>query len=229
MNNLELKTIEVEGKVIPVTDSREVALKTGKEHKQLLKDVRKYIDFLNEGNFSPVDFFIEDNYLDSKGEKRPCYQLTKQGCEMVANKMTGKKGVLFTATYVQAFNQMQEQLNLGQEQKAIEGLNKMVEDMQKNLIEQKETIEEYKSMCKISCSKKRNYTDYIKKRLGITKANSEFEQVKARVFLILNINKWEDVELETSKNILNVIDESITIVKRERPYKQMSYFDEAIG
>lgn len=126
MKNLELKTIEVEGKVIPVTDSREVALKTGKEHKQLLKDVRKYIDFLNEGNFSLVDFFIEDNYLDSKGEKRPCYQLTKQGCEMVANKMTGKKGVLFTATYVQAFNQMQEQLNLGQEQKAIEGLNKMV-------------------------------------------------------------------------------------------------------
>ena len=229
MNNLELKTIEVEGKVIPVTDSREVALKTGKEHKQLLKDVRKYIDFLNEGNFSPVDFFIEDNYLDSKGEKRPCYQLTKQGCEMVANKMTGKKGVLFTATYVQAFNQMQERLNLGQEQKAIEGLNKMVEDMQKNLIEQKETIEEYKSMCKISCSKKRNYTDYIKKRLGITKANSEFEQVKARVFLILNINKWEDVELETSKNILNVIDESITVIKRERPYKQMSYFDELIS
>lgn len=84
-------------------------------------------------------------------------------------------------------------------------------------------------MCKISCSKKRNYTDYIKKRLGITKANSEFEQVKARVFLILNISKWEDVELETSKNILNVIDESITVIKRERPYKQMSYFDEVIG
>lgn len=115
------------------------------------------------------------------------------------------------------------------EQKVIEGLNNIIEDMQQTITENKETIEEYKSMCKINCSKKRNYTDYIKKRLGITKANSEFEQVKARVFLILNINKWEDVELETSKNILNVIDESITIVKRERPYKQMSYFDEAIG
>ncbi len=229
MKNLELKTIEVEGKVIPVTDSREVALQTGKKHKDLLETIRNYNQHLVSGNFRPLDFFIEDTYLDEQGKTRPCYQLTKQGCEMVANKMTGKKGVLFTATYVQAFNQMQEQLNLGQEQKAIEGLNKMVEDMQKNLIEQKETIEEYKSMCKISCSKKRNYTDYIKKRLGITKANSEFEQVKARVFLILNISKWEDVELETSKNILNVIDESITIVKRERPYKQMSYFDEAIG
>ncbi|EGS9999034.1 Rha family transcriptional regulator [Clostridium perfringens] len=221
--------MEVEGKVIPVTDSRVVAESIKKEHSELLKDIRKYLGYLAEGNFHLGDFFIEDSYKDKNNQDRPCYQLTKQGCEMVANKMTGKKGVLFTATYVQAFNQMQEQLNLGQEQKAIEGLNKMVEDMQKNLIEQKETIEEYKSMCKISCSKKRNYTDYIKKRLGITKANSEFEQVKARVFLILNINKWEDVELETSKNILNVIDESITIVKRERPYKQMSYFDEAIG
>ncbi|BDU83543.1 hypothetical protein SNUCP4_31330 [Clostridium perfringens A] len=115
------------------------------------------------------------------------------------------------------------------EQKAIEGLNKMVEGLKKTIEKNEETIEEFKSMCKISCSKKRNYTDYIKKRLGITKANSEFEQVKARVFLILNINKWEDVELETSKNILNVIDESITVIKRERPYKQMSYFDEAIG
>ena len=229
MNNLALKTIEVEGNIIPVTDSREAALKTGKDHYELLKSIRKYIKHLSEGNFPVADFFIEDTYLDEQGKTRPCYQLTKQGCEMVANKLTGKKGVLFTATYVQAFNQMQEQLNLGQEQKAIEGLNKMVEDMQKNLIEQKETIEEYKSMRKISCSKKRNYTDYIKKRLGITKANSEFEQVKARVFLILNINKWEDVELETSKNILNVIDESITVIKRERPYKQMSYFDEAIG
>lgn len=229
MNNLALKTIEVEGKVIPVTDSREVALQTGKKHKDLLETIRNYNQHLVSGNFRPLDFFIEDTYLDEQGKTRPCYQLTKQGCEMVANKMTGKKGVLFTATYVQAFNQMQEQLTLGKEQKAIEGLNKMVEDMQKNLIEQKETIEEYKSMCKISCSKKRNYTDYIKKRLGITKANSEFEQVKARVFLILNINKWEDVELETSKNILNVIDESITVIKRERPYKQMSYFDEAIG
>ncbi|MDU1308497.1 MAG: Rha family transcriptional regulator [Clostridium perfringens] len=230
MNNLALKTIEVEGKVIPVTDSREVALKVRKEHSNLMRDIRGYVKILENSNLNSQNFFIKDTYkVEGNNKTYECYQLTKQGCEMVANKMTGKKGVLFTATYVQAFNQMQEQLILGQEQKAIEGLNKMVEDMQKNLIEQKETIEEYKSMCKISCSKKRNYTDYIKKRLGITKANSEFEQVKARVFLILNINKWEDVELETSKNILNVIDESITIVKRERPYKQMSYFDEAIG
>lgn len=104
------------------------------------------------------------------------------------------------------------------QQNLINGLNETIEQMQ-------ETIEEYKSMCKITCSKKRNYTDYIKKALGITKANKEFDRVKARIFLVLGVTKWEDIDFETSKNILSVIDESIRVAKSERPYKQMSYFD----
>lgn len=111
------------------------------------------------------------------------------------------------------------------EQKVIEGLNGIVENLKKTIEENKETIKEYKSMCKINSSKKHNYTEYIKKRLGITKVNSEYEQVKARIFFILNINKWEDIDLETSKNILKIIDESITIIKKERTYEQMSYFN----
>ena len=104
------------------------------------------------------------------------------------------------------------------QQKLINGLNETIEQMQ-------ETIEEYKNMCKITCSKKRSYTDYIKKALGIDKANSEFERVKARIFLVLGVSKWEDIDFETSKNILSIIDESIRVAKSERPYKQMSYFD----
>ena len=104
------------------------------------------------------------------------------------------------------------------QQKAIEGLNNIITDMQG-------TIEEYKSMCKITCSKKRNYTDYIKKALGIDRANKEFERVKARIFLVLGVTKWEDIDFETSKNIVSIIDESIRVAKSERPYKQMSYFD----
>lgn len=104
------------------------------------------------------------------------------------------------------------------QQKAIEGLNNIITDMQG-------TIEEYKSMCKITCSKKCNYTDYIKKALGIDRANKEFERVKARIFLVLGVTKWEDIDFETSKNIVSIIDESIRVAKSERPYKQMSYFD----
>ena len=37
----------------------------------------------------------------------PCYLLSKMGCEMVANKLTGEKGILFTAAYVKRFNEME--------------------------------------------------------------------------------------------------------------------------
>ncbi len=64
----------------------------------------------NAGNFSLSDFFIPSTYTDNKGEQRPCYLLTKKGCDMVANKLTGEKGVLFTAAYVTAFEKMRREL-----------------------------------------------------------------------------------------------------------------------
>ena len=95
---------------IETVDSRQVAESTGKEHSKLLRDIRTYCDYLNESKIGLVDFFIESDYIDSKGEKRPCYLITRKGCEMIANKMTGQKGVIFSAMYINAFHQMEQQL-----------------------------------------------------------------------------------------------------------------------
>lgn len=107
----ELTIIDRSG--VEVIDSREVAEAVGKNHKELLRDIRNYAETLaksNERNFAPVDFFIPSTYTDGKGESRPCYLLTKKGCDMVANKMTGEKGVIFTAMYVSAFEKMRERI-----------------------------------------------------------------------------------------------------------------------
>jgi len=40
-----------------------------------------------------ASFFIESSYLNENNQTYPCYLLTKKGCDMVANKMTGEKGV----------------------------------------------------------------------------------------------------------------------------------------
>ena len=91
-------------------DSRNVAIAIEREHKLLLRTIRSYCEILNENKIAPVEFFIEAEYEDSKGEKRPCYFITRKGCDMIANKLTGKKGVLFTAAYVTAFEKMTKQL-----------------------------------------------------------------------------------------------------------------------
>lgn len=106
MNDLTI--INREG--ILVVDSREVAEMIGKRHSDLLESIKGYVQYLTNGNFRSLDFFIESTYTDNKGEERPCYLLTKKGCDMVANKMTGEKGVIFTAKYVTKFEEMENQL-----------------------------------------------------------------------------------------------------------------------
>ena len=71
------------------------------------KDRKGYIQILNEGQMSVVDYFVKSSYLDSKGEERPCYNVTKLGCDFLANKSTGEKGVIFTARYVKRFYEME--------------------------------------------------------------------------------------------------------------------------
>lgn len=90
-----------------VLDSRDVAKMIDKQHAHLMRDITKYSDDISTNpNLDSLDFFIPSTYTDKKGEVRKCYLLTKQGCEFVANKMTGKKGNQFTAQYVSLFNSM---------------------------------------------------------------------------------------------------------------------------
>ena len=89
-------------------DSREVAEMVGKEHSKLMRDIRGYIENLNESKIGLVDFFNESTYVDKKGETRPCYQVTKKGCEFIAHKLTGVKGTEFTAKYINRFHEMED-------------------------------------------------------------------------------------------------------------------------
>jgi len=91
-------------------DSREVALAIGKRHDHLLRDIGNYLDVIDKfiaPNFGGYDFFLESSYSDLKGRARLCYLVSKMGCEMVANRLTGERGIMFTAAYVAKFNEME--------------------------------------------------------------------------------------------------------------------------
>lgn len=95
-------------------DSREVADMVEKEHAHLMRDIRGYAETLDNSENPKLDsaqFFIESLYTDKQNQERPCYLITRKGCDMVANKMTGEKGVLFTATYVTKFEEMENAQN----------------------------------------------------------------------------------------------------------------------
>ena len=103
-----LKVQDFHGK--QVIDSRDVAQMVDRPHSDLMKSIRQYVKYLAEGEISLGDFFVESTYVDGNNQTRPNYLITKKGCDMVANKLPGKKGVLFTAAYVTAFEEMRQAL-----------------------------------------------------------------------------------------------------------------------
>lgn len=110
-NKLQLITQNNEAYI----NSREVAKLIGKRHDNLVRDIKHYIDVLNTSNLRSSDFFIESDYQQAGNSKTVrCFLVTKKGCDMIANKLSGEKGILFTATYVNAFEQMQKEISLMQ-------------------------------------------------------------------------------------------------------------------
>ena len=109
MNNLTV--FEQNGQLL--TDSREVAMMVELEHYNLIKKIKSYAKHLTDVNFDVSEYFIESEYKDSTGRTLPRYLCTKKGCDMIANKMTGKKGVIFTATYIEAFEKMKDFIEKG--------------------------------------------------------------------------------------------------------------------
>lgn len=74
------------------------------------KHIRGYSEILNDNEIVVDDYFIKSTYKDAKGEERPSYEITRLGCDFLANKFTGEKGILFTARYVKRFSEMENKV-----------------------------------------------------------------------------------------------------------------------
>ena len=107
----------MEKRIEQTISSIEVAEMVGKEHKNLMRDVRSYMTELAELKIEPGNFFKESTYKDANNQSRPCYNVTKKGCEFIAHKLTGLKGTEFTAKYINRFHDMEDTIREGIPQK----------------------------------------------------------------------------------------------------------------
>ena len=98
--------------IIETIDSREVAEMIDMRHDNLMKKIRNYQRILDSSKLRSQDFFVPSTYVNNQNKEQPCYLLTKKGREMVANKLTGEKGVIFTAKYVNRFEEMEKQIKI---------------------------------------------------------------------------------------------------------------------
>ena len=146
-------------------DSRDVAEMIGKQHSHIVRDIDNHIEVMGQNpNLDSDDYYIESSYQAGTGKSYRCYLLTKLGCEMIANKLTGEKGILFTAFYVKHFNQMEKATQVSPEQSLA-----MLFRSQADLLEDTEVIKEDVKMLKgemrLSSRDERKLDSSINKRV----------------------------------------------------------------
>lgn len=182
-------------------NSREVAEMMARRHGQVLKMIEGgagevgIIKVLTEHDFVLSDYFIESSYKDASGKSNKCYECTKMGCEMLANKLTGEKGILFTAKYVKRFNDMEQHIKAQTELKVIDV--ERIQTLINTLETQQQEIEEIKSLIGLRSKEVYNYSNQIKKHLGISRISEnlqDYENIKNMFFYELGgYSKWEQI------------------------------------
>ncbi|HEM6178988.1 TPA: Rha family transcriptional regulator [Streptococcus suis] len=100
--------IFVDKKDIARVDSLYVADAFEKNHKEVLRDIRKIVA-PNSGlskEFTERNFAL-GSYMDKQNQKRPCYYLTRDGFTMLVMGYTGTKAMKFKEMYIKRFNEME--------------------------------------------------------------------------------------------------------------------------
>lgn len=72
------------------------------------KKVNGIIKILGDNKIVVSDYFIPSTYMTEQQREMPCYKVTRLGCDFLANKFNGEKGIIFTAKYVKRFHEMEE-------------------------------------------------------------------------------------------------------------------------
>ncbi|MEO5332842.1 MAG: Rha family transcriptional regulator [Magnetococcus sp. YQC-5] len=100
----------------PMVTSMTVAEKFGRLHKNVLQSIdgvkKECSEVFNRLNFKPVE------YLDTKGEMRPMVEMTKDGFTMLMMRFTGPKAATWRERFIEAFNRMEQFINVEMQKKA---------------------------------------------------------------------------------------------------------------
>lgn len=125
-----IKIEEKEGKLL--TTSLNVAEVFGKEHKNVLKDIRELdcSDEFNRLNFEPI------SYEDSYGRSQSAMAITRDGFSFLVMGYTGKKAAQFKEQYITKFNQMEQKLKANAPQNYIEALKALIAKEEQALLNQ---------------------------------------------------------------------------------------------
>ena len=113
----------------PFTTSRAVAERFGKQHKNVLKRIKKLLNDvdgadISQRNFAPRDYMSSPfsalhleprDYTDDRGKTQLEYKLTHDGFALLVMGFTGKEALAWKIAFLTAFNQLEAEAKANRE------------------------------------------------------------------------------------------------------------------
>lgn len=99
-----------------ITTSLAISNAFGKKHKDVLRAIQmlECSSEFNRRNFALV------SYVDGKGEKRPAYEITRDGFVFLCMGFTGAQAAQWKEKYIEAFNRLEAEIYRREAQPAID-------------------------------------------------------------------------------------------------------------
>jgi Rha family phage regulatory protein len=173
-----------------VTTSLVLAEAFDKKHKNVIQTIEAKINTA-ENSALLKNMFVEDSYTASNGKQNKMYYLNRDGFTFIAMGFTGKKADEFKLKYIDAFNQMEEQIKNKSQFRLPTNLTEMTLMFNNVMQDQDKKIEEQ--------GKK---VDYLMDLSGLTSSRNK-ELMKARNKKIIQVcggaesNSYKDKSLRS--------------------------------
>ena len=108
INTAPVSIHTINGKQVPAVTSLQIAEAFGKEHYNVIRDIRSILN-MDEDGFGALNFEVS-SYLSEQNKEMPMYIMSRDGFVLLSMGFTGDKARAMKIAYIARFNEMEEEL-----------------------------------------------------------------------------------------------------------------------
>ncbi|MCC9022999.1 Rha family transcriptional regulator [Bacillus nakamurai] len=205
-----------------VTDSLTIAEMFGKEHKNVLADIRTQMGYAGD-EFSQLNF--QPSNYEARGKQYPKYDLTEEAFTLVVFGYNTKEAVQTKIRFIQEFKRMKEYIQLQEQPKAMNAKESILANM-KLTIQLNEDVDGMKEDIK-------QLRDDLDKKLTLDYSQQQAMRnaVNKRVHKLWNENKVDKTFYETTRRVYAALWKNLKDAYRVNAYPNILQkdFEEAMS
>ena len=201
-----------------VTDSLTVAKVFGKNHSDVLRDIRK-MECSEEFRLSN---FAESSYLNSQNKEMPLQYLNRKGFTLLAMGYTGKNAMKYKEAYINKFEEMEKEIRkpktLSEHEQRVELLKLSLEHEEK-FVEHEDRITKLEDNLRIDSFQQNVIQKQIKQRVYKIYENYNPQRLQvSKLFPKIHRNFRDAFGVPTYKDLRKLdFDEAISWIQSWRP------------